>query len=198
MLWAKPKRAPPAPGSSGECFQQRLATCHVCELALTTHTGWIHHSSLTRCGERAELLNCNLLLFPSWRALRQEADVPLLPPAAALELPLLPSCREGRIWVPPGSILFAQHLASCGGKAEAPSVPRRRQERALGAQPMLNDGPSLPCLCSSSWGGLCSAPEGGLAVSAAQPGATMPRSGDLFGEEPLALKEGPQLLPFLS
>lgn len=24
----------------------------------------------------------------------------------------------------------------------------------------------------------------------------MPRSGDLFGEEPLALKEGPQLLPF--
>lgn len=116
MLWAKPKRAPPAPGSSGECFQQRLATCHVCELALTTHTGWIHHSSLTRCGERAELLNCNLLLFPSWRALRQEADVPLLPPAAALELPLLPSCREGRIWVPPGSILLHSILLSAEGR----------------------------------------------------------------------------------
>jgi len=39
---------------------------------------------------------------------------------------------------------------------------------------------------------------GSECCSAAQPGATMPRSGDLFGEEPLALKEGPQLLPFLS
>lgn len=44
-----------------------------------------------------------------------------------------------------------------------PSVSRTRQERALGAQPMLKDSPSLLCLCSSSWGGLCSAREGSIA-----------------------------------
>lgn len=61
----QPTKAPPDPGSSGECFRQRLASCHTCELALTTRMRWIHHSSLTRCGERAELIDCNLLSFPS-------------------------------------------------------------------------------------------------------------------------------------